>query len=332
MAAQPVGQREDLLLGRAEAAHLLRPPPRVGLAASGSVSAVWFPQRAHGQSPHRIVTGLASGAEAPDGSFAVGSDGVSARGVGAPVYIQETVFPPEALPAANQQQNGKLVKLRHGSLSAVADITGFENANDPDGQGIVSNPYAVLVVPGGELVADAAANDVLFVDMPHPRVPHVPERDERRLRRPERPVARVPGLQLRADVTGHRPVGQRLCRRAVVADAGRGAGGQARPARAGFARVGCFTAVSGLAVGPDGSLYVSQLFADEAAPVAPGAQGVLTRISRTGDRTEMDVPFPAGLAVDRDNNVYVSALSIAPEQGLGVPGVDSSGQIWRVRF
>jgi hypothetical protein len=79
-------------------------------------------------------------------------------------------------------------------------------------------------------------------------------------------------------------------------------------------------------------LYVSQLFADEAAPVAPGAQGVLTKISRTGERTEMDVPFPAGLAVDRDNNVYVSVLSVAPEQGLGVPGVDSSGQIWRVRF
>src|SRR5262249_34109937 len=66
---------------------------------------------------------------------------------------------------------------------------------------------------------------------------------------------------------------------------------------------GGFTAVSGLAVGPDGSLYVSQLFADEAALVVFGAQGVLTKISRTGDRTGMDVPFPAGLAVDRDNNV-----------------------------
>ncbi len=32
MAAQPIGQRQDLPLGRAEAAHLVRPPPRVRLA------------------------------------------------------------------------------------------------------------------------------------------------------------------------------------------------------------------------------------------------------------------------------------------------------------
>jgi len=95
---------------------------------------------------------------------------------------------------------------------------------------------------------------------------------------------------------------------------------------------GGFTTVSGVAVGLDGLLYVSQLFADEVAPLAPGAQGVLTKISRTGDRTDMDVPFTAGLAADHANNVYVSALSIAPEQGLGAPGVDSSGQVWRVRF
>jgi hypothetical protein len=46
----------------------------------------------------------------------------------------------------------------------------------------------------------------------------------------------------------------------------------------------------------------------------------------------VDVPFPAGIALDHHGNVYVAALSIAPEQGLGVPGVDSSGQVWRLRL
>jgi len=46
----------------------------------------------------------------------------------------------------------------------------------------------------------------------------------------------------------------------------------------------------------------------------------------------MDVPFPAGVAVDKSNNVYVSALSLSPDTGVGIPGIDTSGQVWRVRF
>jgi hypothetical protein len=66
--------------------------------------------------------------------------------------------------------------------------------------------------------------------------------------------------------------------------------------------------------------------------LAPGAQGVLTKIAPNGTRTNMDVPFPAGVAVDTWNNVYVSAFAISPDGGLGIPGLDTSGQVWRVRF
>jgi hypothetical protein len=48
-------------------------------------------------------------------------------------------------------------------------------------------------------------------------------------------------------------------------------------------------------------------------------------------RTNMDVPFPAGVAVDKTNNVYVSTLSLSPDTGVGIPGIDTSGQVWRVR-
>ena len=40
----------------------------------------------------------------------------------------------------------------------------------------------------------------------------------------------------------------------------------------------------------------------------------------------------AGVAVDKHNNVFVSAFSIAPDTGGGIPGIDSSGQVWRLRF
>src|SRR5262249_30656122 len=88
-----------------------------------------------------------------------------------------------------------------------------------------------------------------------------------------------------------------------------------------------FTSVTGLAVGWDGTLFVSQLFGEESNPPNPMIQGVLTRISPSGTRTDMDVPFPTGLALDR-KNLYVSVFSIAPGTGLGVPG--TSGQVWRI--
>jgi hypothetical protein len=57
---------------------------------------------------------------------------------------------------------------------------------------------------------------------------------------------------------------------------------------------------------------------------------VLTRILGSHG-TNVDVPFPVGLAVDH-NSVFVSAFSILPDTGAGIPGLDTSGQVWRLRF
>jgi hypothetical protein len=69
------------------------------------------------------------------------------------------------------------------------------------------------------------------------------------------------------------------------------------------------------------------LFGEQANPPNPAIQGVVTRVSASGKRTNMDVPFPTGLALD-GKNLYVSAFSIAPAAGLGAPG--TSGQVWRI--
>jgi sugar lactone lactonase YvrE len=85
------------------------------------------------------------------------------------------------------------------------------------------------------------------------------------------------------------------------------------------------TTVTGVAVGKDGSVYASELFGgSESAP------GDLVKISPNGTRTVVTVPFPAGVAVDAADNVFVSAWSVATDAGFGPP--NSSGQIWRLRF
>jgi len=294
---------------------------------SGSISAVWFPRSANNWHPHRIVTGLMSAA-AKDGSAAVGSDGV-ATGRHGKLYIQETYVPVD-LPKDLAAQNGMLLKARpFHRPSAVADITGYERANDPDGYGFDSDPYAVIPYYGGHLVADAAANAVLWVapwggiflfhtffnvttgkcgppveDPPgHPGCNFVPN-------------------TLATDRWGNVYVGG-------LSSLTPGEAQVVKLDKTGIVRKTWFgfTSVTGLAVGRHGALFVSQLFGEEANPPNPAIQGVVTRVSASGKRTNMDLPFPTGLALD-GKNLYVSAFSIAPASGLGVPG--TSGQVWRI--
>jgi hypothetical protein len=309
------------------------PSPEGGtthLGASGSISSVWLPRFAHDQSPHRIVTGLMSGAEA-DGSGAVGSDGVAVGRHGR-IYVQET-FAPIDVPAPLALQNGQLLKARpYGSVHPVADIAGFERDNDPDGYGFDSDPYAVIPYFGGHLVADAAANTVLWVS-PWGRIflfhtffnvttsacgaPGVEDP-------PGHPGCNFVPNTLATDRWGNVYVGglsSLVPGEAQVVKLN--PFGQVRRTWTGF------TSVTGLAVGRDGTLYVSQLFGTEAAPPNPMIQGVVTTVSPSGSRTDMDVPFPTGLAL-AGKNLYVSAFSIAPDTGLGVPG--TSGQVWRIQL
>lgn len=60
---------------------------------------------------------------------------------------------------------GTLVRIEDGKPVQVADLWGFEAANDPDGQALESNPYGLAAGPDGMLwVLDAAGNDLLKVD------------------------------------------------------------------------------------------------------------------------------------------------------------------------
>lgn len=301
------------------------------VGTTGSVSVVLLPQLAHNRTPWRVLTGLLSGA-APDGSAATGSDGVSARGLFGPVYVAETFVPPKVLsPALNRTQNGKLLRARpFRPVFPVADISAYEAKNDPDGMGVESNPYAVLALRDGQLVADAAANAVLRVDA-RGRIsvfhvfanvrtgPCAAQFDP-----PQFPGCNFVPTSLATDRSGNVYVGSLS---SLVP--GEAQVVKLNPSGTRVLKVwGGFTTVNGLAVDRQGAVYVSQLFGEQTNPAGP--PGVLTKVSPNGTRTDVDVPFPAGVAVDALGHVFVSAFSIAPATGLGGPG--TSGQVWRLRF
>lgn len=307
-----------------------------GLGFTGSVSAVLAPAWAHNQHPFRIVRGLLSAAAAentpdgPKGGGATGPDGVSATSL-RHIGVVETNFGPDA-PAQNR--NGHLLLTRpFGLIHPFADITGFEGDHDPDHMGIDSNPYAVLAYGDGWLVADAAGNDVLRVNrhgdislfrkFANIRTGPCGAADQFDPAPPFAGCNFVP-TSLASDRWGNVYVGS-------LASLVPGQGRVVKLDRYGRTlKVWTgFSTVTGVAVGHDGALYVSQLFADASVPES--LPGVLTRV-KGSHRTNVDVPFPAGVAVDEDNNVFVSAFSISPDTGGGIPGIDSSGQVWRLRF
>lgn len=303
------------------------------IGATGSISEVSYPWAKHGTKPHRVVTGLLSGAGSPDGSFATGADGVSVSRSGT-IYIQVTSGPPELPASLPGDQSGRLLVTRaHHKIYKVANISKFEAKHDPDKHGVDTNPYAALIVRGGVLVADAAGNDVLKVSWSgHVSVWHVFKNYTSGACAKQEDPPGFPGCNyvptsLATDKWGHVYVGGLG---SEVPGQGRVTELSANGKHVLHTWKG-FTSVTGVAIGPDGALYVSELEGVEAHPVNPMVVGLVTKVARSGHRKSVDVPFPAGIAVDHWGNVYVSAFSVATADGFGIPGLDTSGQVWRLR-
>jgi hypothetical protein len=296
---------------------------------SGSVTLVRGASTASNQSPKRILTGFLSAASA-NGSGAVGSDGVSAQSL-AHIYVQETWAPPP-LPPFFGDQLGELFGARpHGVPTAVANISAFNQANDPDGQPFDSDPYGVLAyAPGKELVADAASNDVLTVNHGTVSLFHVfPNITTGRCAKKSDPNPQFPGCNFVPTALARNAKGDVFVTGLGSLVPGEGEIVELDPTGQTVMHTWSgFDAPVGIVLDHRGDIWVSQLFAPEANPPAPGIAGVVTEITTSGAQSNMDVPFPSGLAMGRAGNLYVSAFSIAPGSGLGGPG--TSGQVWRI--
>jgi hypothetical protein len=117
----------------------------------------------------RVLSGLPSVARR-NGFNAVGPSDVSFKESGGMYFtVGVGIVSPATraqLPVTGQEEAGWLLRSRptHHSWSQVADIAGYEAANNPDGGPTTdSNPNSVAATSGGLAVADAAGNTLLRV-------------------------------------------------------------------------------------------------------------------------------------------------------------------------
>ncbi len=268
--------------------------------------------RIAGGKRERYGAGFASGGSR-DGSFAVGVDGVTVAPDGTVYGIETTEGPnPAMLGPQFAAQAGHVLRVDHGSKTPIGDSVGaYEFKNNPASDNRDSDPYGIAWSPIGFAVTDAAGNDLLLVN-PSGRVttlatflgqkfgPHA--------------VQSVPTTVVWHDGAFY------------VGELGGGGtpNGKARiwkvvPGQKATVYTTGFTTISGLAFGPDGSLYVTELAkAGLGAAESGKLGGALIRVSPDGQRTELAagrLTAPAGVAVGADGTVYVANLSVFASKG-----------------
>lgn len=246
---------------------------------------------------------------APGGAFAAGLHSVSVgpdgnvfavTGAGPPAYFK-------SLPRPVRRQAGRLFDVSGANLSAVANIARFEfrrNTDNVKGDR-QSNPYAVLAQADRQIVVDAGANAVLEVRNGEIGVLAVIPKSGRSQAVPTS-IAEGPG--------GDLFVGE------LIGAPREGGKGRARvwriPSAGGTPTVHAtgFTTITGVAFGPDGSLFVTEFARNFRKN---DVRGRVVRVAPDGSRTNLGggkLFAPTGAAVDASGAVYVSNNSVLPRK------------------
>jgi hypothetical protein len=296
-----------------------------------------------------VVTGLPSVGSPPGGSSSAGVADVQV--VNGKIYgvIQNQNIDP----TTGQQTYGSAgallgdlvsAPLSGGTATSVASFGPYEAANNPDhgagagGPGepaIDSDPYAVVAYNGGFAVADAAANDVLFVNAAGQ-------------------ISTLAVLPLITEPTSGGPVtAQPVPTSLAVGPDGAlyvgelgGVGGPGTGNDVGDVNVyriapggtptvvaSGLTMIGSIAFDQAGRLLVMEIdtagILDPASSGLP-APGAIIRINADGSQTTLasdGLEFPLGIAVAKDGSVYASNFGVIPATG---PAPGLSGQVVRV--
>lgn len=268
---------------------------------SGAVSRLWKGDQ------ERIVTGLPSYAAA-SGNGATGPFAVSLHGRGdayVAVGLGGESTPPSPFRAVMGQGFGRTVRFKpDGNWGYEDDIAGYEETNNPDGNVVDSNPYALLAVPGGRVLADAAGNDLLRVESNGDisTLAVFPSRPGRSTDSVPTSVAVGPdGAYYVGELSGIPfNVGDAHIYRVVPGQPPQ----QYRPT---------FSFIIDLTWGPDGHLYVLQ-FASGPGLTGPG---ILYRLESDGTKTPVvtNLVAPGGVVFGPDGAFYISNKSVLAGPG-----------------
>lgn len=281
----------------------------------------------------RIVTGLPS-IYFGSPRLASGANDVSFSRYGAPTVIMGLGGDPgrrELLGAAGASL-GKLLRiLGDNRTMVVADISAFEQANNPDGTTVDSNPYGIEAQPSEWAVADAGANALVRA----------------------RPNGKVSQLAVFAPVTVTNPLnGQTTTAQAVPTSVTRGPDGYwyvgtltGFPFASGAASVwrvppeggtpelcaSGFTTIADVAFDPYGRLYVLEISSGLRIPPVPPppplrTPGKLKRVDACGttpvtvydnsDPTQgVVLEYPAGVVIGLDGAAYVTNKTLDSGEG-----------------
>ncbi len=258
--------------------------------------------------------------------------GAGGGGEGAPT----PAYPPASVLVADRDGTG---------VRVLADLLAYELENNPDGQvqfnpagepyDALANPFAMVASPWGLLIADGGGNDVLRVDPRTGRVStfFVPPNATT-------PACLEPGAQANPGAVGcdSVPTGVAVRGRYVYVST---LGAESPGAAAVYqldGRTGKvvkvwpgFTSLTGIAVSPGGTVYVSEVLygaPEGEGPPPPGFDpstvGRITRIQH-GQITHAQVTMPTGLEYF-DGRLYASSWSIA-----SFLGIEHAGRLVQVR-
>jgi hypothetical protein len=292
--------------------------------SSGAVSVINVKKAAQ----MRVATGLPSLAGA-DGSFATGPHDISFQGRGNAYVVigqggnpadRETNFGPGGAGLA------QLVRMTpKGNWKNVSDLGAFEVSANPEATDIDSNPYAVLALPGKQIVADAGGNDLLAVRT-NGSVSTLAVFPNRMVDAPPF-LGLPPGTQIPMDAVptsvvqgpdGAFYVGQLTGFPFPVG----GANVYRVPAGGGDPEIFAsgLTAIVDIAFGPDGKLYVLEI-AKNGLLAAFGSgdwTGRLVRIEADGSQTEIaseGLVAPGGMTFGPGGAIYVTNYSTSADSG-----------------
>jgi hypothetical protein len=299
--------------GRA-AAPCVGPTAGGCFSRTGSVYA-WSPALGRGT---RVVTGLPAVVVGTGGIAGISevvpsgrSDVRAVFGLGALPAVRDA-FGPAAAPLGQVVRAGL-----PGGVTLVADLAAYEQAHNPDGGVLDSNPYGIAAGPdGGTVVVDAAGNDVLRVGsdgtttvlFSPPRIPLGAGSIEAV---PDAIARGADGAYYVGELTGAPfPVGLARVWRVV-------------PGQPATLVSGGFTNIIDLAVDRRGRVLVLEMAANGLLSGDP--TGRLVRIEPDGTHTVLaraGLSYPGGVDVAPNGDVYLTNQIVGP---------DGSGQLLRIR-